>query len=246
MLTIEVLTTAESNELQAQEARIESNIRAFFAEVGAALAVIQEKRLYRALYGNFEDYCRERWGFGDNYARKLVRASKVVGNLEAQDLKLPSNELQARELSRLADPADQIEAWTNAINTSPDGSPSSEKVRLAVEQVKAGIARTQKPVAFAIGATAAVTCGKHQGQTVSVKKIESAGAVVHAELLNGSTYPFLAGELELIAQPAELPIAPIKRSLRDENLLYRGLLERVLLEAGVSAELKSEIQASLA
>jgi len=57
----EILQIEEQEALQQYEAVIEKGLQTFY-EVGQALAFIREKKLYRAEYKTFEDYCRERWG----------------------------------------------------------------------------------------------------------------------------------------------------------------------------------------
>ena len=50
------------------ETVIESGIRTF-VDVGRALLEIRDSRLYRESYPTFDEYCRERWGFGRIRAR---------------------------------------------------------------------------------------------------------------------------------------------------------------------------------
>lgn len=83
-----------------------------FVEVGAALLRIREERLYRATHGSFEDYCRERWGWGRAHAYRLMDAAAVVQDLSPiGDTPLPRNEAQARELARLPDPESRRLVW---------------------------------------------------------------------------------------------------------------------------------------
>lgn len=50
-----------------------------FIRVGVALLDIRDRRLYReAGYSRFEDYCRERWGFGRTQAYELIDAAEVT------------------------------------------------------------------------------------------------------------------------------------------------------------------------
>lgn len=239
MLTIDVLTAPEQEQLILHETRIEQGFKTFFAEVGDALSTIQENRLYRAQFASFEEYCQHRWAIGADYARKLIRAAGTLNNLLQGNVStLPSTESQARELAKLTEPAQQIEAWLDAVNESANGKPSAAQVQQAVERVQ----RRANPTP---GQTATVISGKHAGQTVTVRKSENSGALVHCELPNGETYPFLAGELTLlpIAQP-QTPIAP-KPSLKQENLHLKTLLQQVISEAEghLSPELLNQIRA---
>ena len=74
------LTVEDARELGCCETVIERGLGAF-VEVGNALQVIRDKRLYRAEYGTFEAYCRERWGVSRPRAYQMVEASSVVENL---------------------------------------------------------------------------------------------------------------------------------------------------------------------
>lgn len=42
------------------------------------IAALRKIRLYREAHGTFEDYCEERWGWGDRRARRLMAASEAV------------------------------------------------------------------------------------------------------------------------------------------------------------------------
>lgn len=87
---------------------------ATFVEVGTALAEIRERRLYRDSHGDFDSYCRERWGFGRSYADRQIAAARVVAELPAGNQPsgstepltpmgvIPANERQAREVIRAA------------------------------------------------------------------------------------------------------------------------------------------------
>ena len=72
----ELLLIEEQKELAHCEAVIERGLETFF-EVGQAMATIREKRLYRADYKTFEEYCRDRWGIQLNYANQLITAAKL-------------------------------------------------------------------------------------------------------------------------------------------------------------------------
>lgn len=67
---IEVIAT-----LAQCEAVIERG-RATFMEVGGALETIKAAKLYLETHKTFEEYCRDRWDFGSNYANKVIRAKR--------------------------------------------------------------------------------------------------------------------------------------------------------------------------
>jgi hypothetical protein len=130
-----ILTIEKQEALQQYEAVIEKGLQTFY-EVGQALAFIREKKLYRAEYKTFEDYCRERWGIQRNYANKLIAASEVVQNIGMGTI-VPNSESQARPLSTL-DPETQREAWDELVKQSEDtGEPiTAKKVSAIVEYFK--------------------------------------------------------------------------------------------------------------
>jgi hypothetical protein len=55
------LTISEQNEFERCEIVIKQGLETFI-EVGTALMTIRNKRLYRAEFETFEEYCRDRWG----------------------------------------------------------------------------------------------------------------------------------------------------------------------------------------
>lgn len=100
----EPLTEAESLALTDCESIIESGLQTFVV-VGAALARIRERRLYRESHETFEAYCQERWGWSDRRARQLIEAHEVVESVAQTGTMVPVNERQARALKDV--PADQ-------------------------------------------------------------------------------------------------------------------------------------------
>jgi hypothetical protein len=58
-------------------------------------------RLYRADYGTFEDYCREKWGFTKTYANNLIASAETVKSLPDELTTIVVKEGQARELARV-------------------------------------------------------------------------------------------------------------------------------------------------
>jgi len=108
----EAMTVTEKAELAELEAVIESGLQTF-AEVGNALLAIRDGKKYRAEYGTFEAYCKDRWGFNASRARQLIGAAVIVARLESVTIVTPATESQARPLARLA-PKEQPEAWKGA------------------------------------------------------------------------------------------------------------------------------------
>lgn len=131
------LTVSEQQELQQQETIIERGIGTFM-EVGAALLRIRDGRLYRAEFGTFEDYCRDRWGFSSERARLLMRGTEVVQNISQSPTfvgVLPSSEAQTRPLTALP-PDDQRLAWDLVQQTAPAGKVTAAHVQSVVTVLK--------------------------------------------------------------------------------------------------------------
>jgi SAM-dependent methyltransferase len=94
------------------EAAIERGLTTF-VEVGQALLTIRDQRLYRETHGDFDTYCRERWGWTRKYADQIAAASVVAGEVTAI-AGTPSNEAQVRPLTKLPTPEARREAWAEA------------------------------------------------------------------------------------------------------------------------------------
>jgi hypothetical protein len=114
------LSEREAEELATCERIIERGLRTFL-EVGSALLKIRDLRLYRNEYATFEDYYRERWSLERSQVYRLMDAAEVTRNLQSSpmgEVPLPSNERQARPLTKLKDPEEQRKAWERAVTTS--------------------------------------------------------------------------------------------------------------------------------
>lgn len=79
-----------------------------FVEVGQALMVIRDGRLYKATHSSFDDYCRERWGWNKNRANQLISSSEVTNMLVGSDAPVPANDRQAQALAPLKDDPDAM------------------------------------------------------------------------------------------------------------------------------------------
>jgi protein gp37 len=121
---------SEKTELEQCEAVIRNGLETF-VEVGTALLVIRDKRLYRAAgFSGFADYCEKRWRMSDRHARRLMGAAEVVANIGPMG---PISERQVRPLTNIP-PEQQREVWHKAVETT-NGKPTEKAVRAAVELV---------------------------------------------------------------------------------------------------------------
>lgn len=138
-MSINPLTPAEAKDLRKLESRISGGVLVFHA-VGRALAEISERKLYRAKYRSFAEYCAERWGFGRAHAYRLIGAAAVLSNIEDVsngDTELPCEGV-IRPLTQL--PADlQADAY-RAAKTEPDQPPTSERTKSIVQRVNDALA----------------------------------------------------------------------------------------------------------
>jgi len=84
-----------------------------FVDVGNALMEIRDGRTYRETHGDFDSYCRERWGLSARRANQQITAARVVGDVSSVGTMVPTNERQARELAAV--PAlERAEVWQAA------------------------------------------------------------------------------------------------------------------------------------
>lgn len=104
-----------------------------FVEVGSALTIIRDEKLYRHAFSTFEDYCKERWGFTRMRASQLIASAKVVANVN-NCLQKPTHESQTRPLARL-EPEQQTEAWKKAVETAPEGRLTAKHVETVVAEM---------------------------------------------------------------------------------------------------------------
>lgn len=128
----DLLNIEERNELERCEVVIKQGLKTF-VEVGQALMMIRDKRLYRAEFGTFEDYCQGKWQLGRRYVNQIVAASEVVSNLGAYAPK-PQTEYHARPLTKI-EPELQSEVWNETVNRHGDNI-TQKKVEDVVKDFK--------------------------------------------------------------------------------------------------------------
>ncbi|EIJ42454.1 hypothetical protein BegalDRAFT_1574 [Beggiatoa alba B18LD] len=127
------LSPEEFQALAQHEAIVKAGLQTFY-DIGEALLTIRDKRLYRAEFNSFEEYCQEKWGFVRRQADRLIQAFEVTENLRPVGLSMPHNEAQARPLVKL-EPELQRQAWQKAVEMAPDGKPTSSLVKKIVKEL---------------------------------------------------------------------------------------------------------------
>lgn len=158
-MEITALTATETERLSALEMTIEQGLQTF-VEVGNALMEIRDGRLYRAAFGTFEEYCRERWQRERRWAYQLIEAAQVVENVRHGAHQIPTNERQVRPLVALSS-EQQLEVWPLIVETAPNGKVTASHVRLTVDNylnpdpyeahLDAALADKSKPVCQSCG-----------------------------------------------------------------------------------------------
>ena len=125
------LDAAEERDLGRMESTIAANLAAFF-QVGFALMEIKRRRLYRAEFRSFEEYCRSRWELNRAHAYRLIGAAEVCKSLSPiGDIPLPENECQIRPLIGTA-----TKAWKRACEAADaNGRITGALVQKAVGEV---------------------------------------------------------------------------------------------------------------
>lgn len=133
MTDVALLTREEAVALEDCEQRIERGLRTFL-EVGSALTVIRDSRLYRETHETFEAYAKERWNLSRTRSYELMTAAEVVSAIADTGQAPPENEAQARQLSRVPEP-DRADVWAETVERT-NGKPTAAAVREVSEGQK--------------------------------------------------------------------------------------------------------------
>ena len=115
-LPMEILNIEESHELERCEVVIKQGLNTFI-EVGEALFLIRDKRLYRKEFKTFEDYCQQKWALSKPYVNRIIAASQTFTNLAPIGVILPNTESQVRPLVGLEKDV-QIAVWNDVVHES--------------------------------------------------------------------------------------------------------------------------------
>ncbi len=130
------LDETETLELINLESKVEKSLRAFL-EIGLSLREIRDKRLYRANYATFEDYCINRWEISRGSSYHLIAAASLVENFVYHGIQIvPNSERICRPLTSLAPEKNQLEVWNLAVESAPAGKVTSSHVAQVVKDYK--------------------------------------------------------------------------------------------------------------
>ena len=200
-----LLNVSERNELERCEVVIKQGLKTF-VEVGQALMLIRDKRLYRSEFGTFKEYCSQKWNMHDRNARFLIDAAQVVENLESGTIvPLPQNESQARPLTKL-EPELQAEAWQQVVEQHGENI-TQKKVQEVVKEfvpINNELKQAKKEPMFAmteqeILAKAKVIkqakqAEKRRIKEIELQKIKEIGSIkkdIKATVLHGDVFDML-------------------------------------------------------
>jgi hypothetical protein len=140
-MSLELLSIEEADLLAQLELDVRSGLNGLMAAEDALL-MINEGKLYRANYGTFEDYCKDRWKLDRSTAYRFISASRIRSHLspigdKIEISKLPESVL--RPLTGLS-PSDCERVMTQVI----EGRNSGQRItaRMVREKVQAFSAKT--------------------------------------------------------------------------------------------------------
>ena len=137
----EPLTEDEEKE----KLRLERKVERSFYEAGIALKLLRDGRYYRNTHPSFESYCQDRFGYRNRrHPYRLIEAAVTIENLlencdqfgHISSPIIPVNESQARPLTSLDDPSQQVKAWTQAIEKAGGKVPPARIVKEVVQKMQ--------------------------------------------------------------------------------------------------------------
>jgi len=127
----ESLTKGEQRRYDKACVTIQKGLSAFYIEVGAALKVIRDDRLYREDHATFEAFCRAECDMARSTVYQIIDASVATENVrncgQSQPI-LPATESQARPLTHFDTPEEQSEAWARVVETAPTDDAGNPKI----------------------------------------------------------------------------------------------------------------------
>jgi hypothetical protein len=107
------LIKEEREILQKQETIIEKGLSTF-VEVGKALTIIRDNKLYREEYETFEKYCQEKYGIQKTHSYRLIETANIMTNLSPIGGRLPATERHVRPLKSL-EPEVRNAVWQETV-----------------------------------------------------------------------------------------------------------------------------------
>jgi hypothetical protein len=131
MTDIAPLTREEVIAFDDCEQRIERGLKTFI-EVGTALIVIRDSKLYRGEFLNFEVYLEKRWNLKRQRAYELMSAAAVVSEFSDSELPPPAKEAHAAALAKVPG-EDRADVWAETLERT-NGKPTAAAVAEVSEE----------------------------------------------------------------------------------------------------------------
>ena len=125
------LIKEEKTLLTQQETIIEKGLSTF-VEVGKALTIIRDNKLYREEYETFEKYCQEKYGIQKTHSYRLIETANIINNLSPIGGRLPTSERHARPLKSL-EPEVQNAVWQETVEKHGDNITAKKVQEVANE-----------------------------------------------------------------------------------------------------------------
>lgn len=129
-MSTELISMEESRDLVRLEGIVEAGLQTF-VEVGEALAEIRDRKLYRVEHATFDDYLKTKWKISRSWACRQIQAAETVRMLPTGNK--PTAERHIRPLGKLP-PEQRAEAWQEAVESSPTGTPTARDVGTVVDK----------------------------------------------------------------------------------------------------------------
>jgi hypothetical protein len=139
-------------------------------------------------FETFEAYCKAKWDFTGNYARKLITSAETVDNIKTGTTgTVPATERQTRPLLVLP-PAQQLIAWQKVVDIAPEGKVTTAYVTKIVREMTGKTPKIKKRITLGEEVTPAFkeTCrlpchdnrftmnqGRHPSTSAGVIRTES-------------------------------------------------------------------------
>lgn len=143
-----LLSAEEENDLHNLEERIHNGLEGFL-EVGRAMFEIRDRRLYRAAYASWDDYCERKWNISGRHGSYQLSAMLKTVEISNQPdtVILPAKESQTRPIDVDFQPAEKGLIWNRAVQKAGGTVPSAkivkeERDRFVVEQSRYAYVQT--------------------------------------------------------------------------------------------------------
>jgi hypothetical protein len=133
--TLSALSETEEKMLGHYETIIEQGEKTII-EVGQALLAINRGKLYKTQYGSFEEYCREKWGFGKRRGYYLIDAAEIANEVCTSGAHLSEvTERQLRAVAKLSNTDQRLKAFNRAKEIAGKKKVNSRHVEEAVNDI---------------------------------------------------------------------------------------------------------------